>query len=322
MIDYDRLHLHAPQVAYDLPAGGRRLIQRADGYDVTMVAGQITYRERRGDRRPARPPGARRAPSAAVGCAMLELTHCEWTADDMRDPALWTELLTPPELDEIDAALRVAQAKSDDLLEIGAADFPLPRVRARLERIERELVDGRGVVRLRGIDRARYDNDEMCLIYWGIGAHLGKPWAQNAQGPRARRRHRPGQGARRSDRARQRARRRARCRSTATARTSSASCASIPARRTASRASRTRSSLHNKLVRERPELAAALYEPLPYDFRGEESTGSKPFYFVPVFTEWDDRLFVRLIPPYILASQRHAEAPRLTRDAAGGARPG
>jgi hypothetical protein len=58
----------------------------------------------------------------------------------------------------------------------------LPHVRARIARIKHELVNGRGVVRLRGVDRARYDNDEMCLIYWGIGAHLGSPWAQNAAG--------------------------------------------------------------------------------------------------------------------------------------------
>ncbi len=45
VIDYDKLQLHAPQVAYDLPAGGRRLVQRADGYAVTMLAGQITYRD-------------------------------------------------------------------------------------------------------------------------------------------------------------------------------------------------------------------------------------------------------------------------------------
>ena len=44
VIDYDKLTLHAPEVAHDLPAGGRRLIQRADGYDATIVAGQITYR--------------------------------------------------------------------------------------------------------------------------------------------------------------------------------------------------------------------------------------------------------------------------------------
>src|SRR5439155_21801443 len=44
VIDYENLTLHAPQVAYDLPAGGRRLIQRASGYVVTIVAGEVTYR--------------------------------------------------------------------------------------------------------------------------------------------------------------------------------------------------------------------------------------------------------------------------------------
>ena len=44
VIDYDNLRLRAPEVAYDLPAGGRRLIQRADGYVATIVAGEVTYR--------------------------------------------------------------------------------------------------------------------------------------------------------------------------------------------------------------------------------------------------------------------------------------
>jgi N-acyl-D-aspartate/D-glutamate deacylase len=45
VIDYDRLTLKAPSVAYDLPTGGRRLIQRASGYTATLVAGQVTYRD-------------------------------------------------------------------------------------------------------------------------------------------------------------------------------------------------------------------------------------------------------------------------------------
>jgi N-acyl-D-aspartate/D-glutamate deacylase len=45
VIDYDNLTLHAPQVAYDLPAGGKRLLQRASGYTATVVAGQVTYRD-------------------------------------------------------------------------------------------------------------------------------------------------------------------------------------------------------------------------------------------------------------------------------------
>jgi len=45
VIDYENLTLHAPRVAYDLPAGGRRLVQRASGYVATVVAGEITYRD-------------------------------------------------------------------------------------------------------------------------------------------------------------------------------------------------------------------------------------------------------------------------------------
>ncbi len=45
VIDHGRLSLRAPQVVYDLPAGGRRLMQRADGYTATILSGQIVSRE-------------------------------------------------------------------------------------------------------------------------------------------------------------------------------------------------------------------------------------------------------------------------------------
>ena len=44
VIDYDRLHLHPPKVHYDLPVGGRRLMQQVDGYDATIVSGVVTQR--------------------------------------------------------------------------------------------------------------------------------------------------------------------------------------------------------------------------------------------------------------------------------------
>jgi len=43
VIDLDNLTLHAPQMAYDLPAGGKRLLQRADGYLHTFVGGVEVY---------------------------------------------------------------------------------------------------------------------------------------------------------------------------------------------------------------------------------------------------------------------------------------
>ncbi len=44
VIDYDKLHLHPPKVHYDLPVGGRRLLQQVDGYDATIVSGVVTQR--------------------------------------------------------------------------------------------------------------------------------------------------------------------------------------------------------------------------------------------------------------------------------------
>jgi len=44
VIDYDNLRLHPPHVVYDLPAGGRRMLQRTTGYDATIVAGQVVHR--------------------------------------------------------------------------------------------------------------------------------------------------------------------------------------------------------------------------------------------------------------------------------------
>jgi N-acyl-D-aspartate/D-glutamate deacylase len=43
VIDHDNLRLHRPEMHYDLPAGGKRLLQRADGYLHTFVAGVETY---------------------------------------------------------------------------------------------------------------------------------------------------------------------------------------------------------------------------------------------------------------------------------------
>ncbi|HET6950531.1 MAG TPA: amidohydrolase family protein [Acidimicrobiales bacterium] len=45
VIDFDRLTARRPVMAHDLPAGGRRLIQAADGYVATVVAGQVTYED-------------------------------------------------------------------------------------------------------------------------------------------------------------------------------------------------------------------------------------------------------------------------------------
>jgi hypothetical protein len=237
--------------------------------------------------------------------------QCAWTAVDVADESRWTERFDDRELDELDRALRHALARSDDVLDVAKDDFPLPTLAPRLARIEDELINGRGFVRLRGVDRDAYTQSEMEMLYWGIGTHLGLPWAQNHHG------HVLGDVTDQQ-----------RAYDDPTARGNELGGVPLPfhcdgsdlvgllclANGGAGGLSTVACSvtIHNRLVRDAPALAAALYEPYPYDFRGEEAPGGQPFYLVPIFTEWDDRLFCRAIPPYILASQRHADAPRLT----------
>jgi len=44
ILDYDKLCLRRPEIVYDLPAGGKRLVQRTDGFDATIVSGAVVYR--------------------------------------------------------------------------------------------------------------------------------------------------------------------------------------------------------------------------------------------------------------------------------------
>lgn len=238
-------------------------------------------------------------------------TASGWRASDVAHADDWTLRLSDKDIAELDAALQMAKAKGGDLLDVTKKDFPLPVLRAKLAEIEDELINGCGFFLIRGLPVGRYSDDDASLIYWGIGMHLGKPWPQNRHG------HLLGdvtdQGKTGAD---------------PTSRGNEIGGVAFPyhsdgadlvglmcLRKAKSGGISTVANavaIHNDLVRTRPDLAALLYEPQPYDYRGEEPEGGKPWYSVPVFTEHAGRLFVRYIRPYIESSQRHAAAPRLT----------
>ena len=230
--------------------------------------------------------------------------HAEWTAADVTDPAAWTLELTGVDRAELDAALAHARSITDDVLDVTAADFPLPGLAPRLAQFADELVNGRGFGRIARLDVDRLGPEDASWMFWGVGMHLGEPWPQNAKG------HLLGdvrdQGKAVND---------------PTARGNEIGGAPLTfhsdgsdlvgllcldagvsgGESLVSNAVRA----HNELVRADPDLAAALYEPLPYDFRGEQRQGSQPFYFVPAFTEHGGRIFIRYIRPFIESSQRH-----------------
>jgi len=53
VIDFERLRLHPPELIHDLPAGGKRLVQRVEGYDAIVVAGTPIFEH--GEETGARP---------------------------------------------------------------------------------------------------------------------------------------------------------------------------------------------------------------------------------------------------------------------------
>jgi hypothetical protein len=92
-------------------------------------------------------------------------------------------VLSPAEIEEIDAALRHLRGLGQlDFPEITASTFPLPTLGAWFREQLHELRHGRGFLLLRGLPRERYSEDEMALIYFGLGAYLGVPTPQSWQG--------------------------------------------------------------------------------------------------------------------------------------------
>ncbi len=106
----------------------------------------------------------------------------EWRAADVADPESWTLRLSAADHAELDAALATAKKKSADPLELERQDFPLDGLAAKLDAVVGVLLDGRGFARIAALDAGRYSDEDLTLLYWGIGLHLGEPWAQNKHG--------------------------------------------------------------------------------------------------------------------------------------------
>jgi N-acyl-D-aspartate/D-glutamate deacylase len=45
LVDHEHLNLRLPEMVHDLPAGARRLIQRADGWKATICSGEVTFED-------------------------------------------------------------------------------------------------------------------------------------------------------------------------------------------------------------------------------------------------------------------------------------
>ena len=105
-----------------------------------------------------------------------------WRGEDLQSDGSWMIHLTDAQLRDIDQALAAAKATGRPLAEIGPDQFPIGETKALLASVIDEIRHGRGFVVLRGLPVARYSDDDVGLIFWGLGRHLGTPLYQNPRG--------------------------------------------------------------------------------------------------------------------------------------------
>src|ERR1043166_5420453 len=105
-----------------------------------------------------------------------------WRGEDLARSSDWIHPVSTAEQDELDAALRDVQRRGLGWRDLTREDFVIPGLARTLAGVRHALEHGRGLVLLRRIPVERYSEDELRILYWGLGLHLGTPRFQNGNG--------------------------------------------------------------------------------------------------------------------------------------------
>jgi hypothetical protein len=236
-----------------------------------------------------------------------------WKGRDMHASDSWIVRLTARDNDELEAALATAKSCGAGIPGLCAENFPLPTLRPRLRSMLSDIMRGRGFALVRGLDIDRYPIEDAALVYWGIGAHIGAPRAQNAQGDLLG--HVTDLGLDyRSDTAVRGYQTRLVLPFHNDAQDIVGLLCVHPARSGGLSRIVSSTAIHNAVLERRPDLLDTMYRPFHVDRRGEAPQGKPPCY-TGAFFEWaGDRLFCRYNRTYIESAQRFESVPRLGAD--------
>jgi len=105
-----------------------------------------------------------------------------WRGGELASDRSWIMTLSDPEIGDLERALATARASRRPLEQIGREHFPLRVLGPRLARVLEEIYAGRGFVLIRGLPVQRYSDEDVGLIFWGMGRYLGAPLYQNPKG--------------------------------------------------------------------------------------------------------------------------------------------
>jgi hypothetical protein len=232
-----------------------------------------------------------------------------WTGRDLARRDDWIHVFTEAQIAELQEALTRVRVP---LGELTPAAFPLPTLGPFLRRVLAELLEGRGFVLLRGLPVERWSREEQAIAYLGLGAWLGRVRSQNAKGHLLGHVKDLGLDIRNPN---------VRYYQTNRAleyHTDSVDVVGLLCLQTAKAggASYLASSMtvFNEILRRRPQLIPALFEPFPTDRRGEVPEGMQPWFDIPVYHWHARRLSCIYVRQYIESAQtQFPQARRLTR---------
>jgi hypothetical protein len=105
-----------------------------------------------------------------------------WLGSDMNRSKVWLHHLTPEFLSEIDAAIKGLRKNKRTLETIVRSDFPFPTLGTFLKQFVLHDIAGRGFGMIRGLPRHKYSDNEIGMLYYGIGMHMGHGVSQNPDG--------------------------------------------------------------------------------------------------------------------------------------------
>lgn len=105
-----------------------------------------------------------------------------WMGSEVSDHSSWLHELTDIEIDALDNALAQVKASGKTFPHFTKDDFRILELAGTLNQLAEELENGRGFSVMRGLPVERYTEDEINIIYYGIGLNLGIPVRQNPKG--------------------------------------------------------------------------------------------------------------------------------------------
>jgi hypothetical protein len=107
-----------------------------------------------------------------------------WTNASLSADQSWIHQLTPQWLQEIDRTLIDLRKRGVTLDTLVRDDINCPGLVQFMHVFLKRDIGERGVGLIRGLPRERYSDQELELLFWGLGLHLGTGVSQNADGDR------------------------------------------------------------------------------------------------------------------------------------------